>query len=106
MSSTNSTARSTRSGFTAITHTTVSDAYADHTDITFFPSFEEQQEHVRQDRERQNTLAERAYFAEKQREQAFVGQELPGAAIRQQYDEDDADLQERLRDKVEELRRR
>lgn len=103
MPSTESEARTIRSETTSTVSATSSASNAEKSAITFFPSFEEQKDHVRQERETQAALAERA--AEKQRQLAVVEQELREAAV-QQLREDDADTQERLRDKIEDLRRR
>lgn len=103
MPSTKSEARTIRSETTSTVSATSSASNAEKSAITFFPSFEEQKDHVRQERETQAALAERA--AEKQRQLAVVEQELREAAG-QQLREDDADTQERLRDKIEDLRRR
>jgi len=102
MPSIESEARTIRSETTSTVSAT-SPNNAQKSAITFFPSFEEQKNHVRQERETQAALAERA--AEKQRQLAVVEQEFREAAVRQ-LREDDADIQERLRDKIEDLRRR
>lgn len=85
------------------TSSTFSNSNAENSAVIFFPSFEEQKGQVRRQHETLPALAERA--SEKQRQLAAVEQELREAAV-QQLREDDADIQDRLRNKVQDLRRR
>jgi len=96
-------ARTNCSETRSTTSSTFSNSNAENSAVTFFPSFEEQKGQVRRQHETRSALVERA--AEKQRQLAVVEQELREAAV-QQLREDDADIQERLRNKVQDLRRR